>query len=492
MYDIEQIRRRRAIKVIITDIFLACCVLFISFVLVAAVAGWHINPDFTVEQNGLVSVHTKPTDATVIIDGEAQYQKTNMSKMLSGGKHTVRIEKEGYEAWEKEVEITPGWLLRLEYPRLFKIERETKSVKNFEKLNFLHVSPNRNTAIISTDDSTEWIVANDFNANTPKFKKIDIKGIFKDTSNGTFKHKINSIDWNRDGEKLLLNVDGEWGIVDLKEPKKSINLSESYAKYIENTKDKPKSLTKNDKIISAKFENDAGDKVVANVSDYLVRIDTSAKVVSLAVSEKIEKFSLLDSSVIYLTKFSEDKSYIKFINLGEKTPTTIAINSDEKATISFSLTKYNNISYLLYTIDNNLTVYSSHDFPNSTDGKNNMKKIIDAELEITPSTAFTSNNREFIVFNEGQKITVFDSELEKIHSFDYGDKKIRFLDNNIFYRVDENGQLIAWDFDNTNYHAIVHSACDNNYDAFISQNERLFYHIVKTDEGFSLIQEKLW
>ena len=491
MYDIEKIRRRRAIKVIITDIFLACCVLAISFILIAAVAGWRINSDFSVEQNGLVSVHTKPTDATVFIDGKEQYQRTNMSKMLSGGKHTVKIEKEGYESWEKEVEITPGWLLRLEYPRLFKIDREKKSVKDFEKLDFLYVSPNRTAAILSTDGTTEWIVANDFNANNPKFKKINVSGIFKDTSEGKFNHKIKSITWNKDGEKILLNVDNEWGIIDLKDTKNSINLTEKYASYEENAKNATK-LKTGGKIIDARFENDAGDKIVANVSDNLVRIDTSAKVASLAVSEKIEKFNLLDSSVIYLTKFDDGKSYIKFINLGEKTPTTIATNDSKGTVITFGLTKYNNVYYLLYTMDNHLLVYRGQEFPNSNENKNRLKTIIDAELESIPNSAFTSNNREFITLKENSKVTVFDVELEEIHAYDFGDNKIRFLDDHTFYRVDSEGKFIVWDFDNTNYHTIVSSACDNKYDAFISQNERLFYHVVKNDNGFSLVQEKLW
>lgn len=491
MYDIEKIRRRRAIKVIVTDIFISCCVLAISFVLIAAVAGWRINPDFSVEQNGLVSVHTRPTDATVFIDDKEQYQKTNMSKMLSGGKHTVRIEKEGYTSWEKEIEITPGWLVRLEYPRLFKLSRETKTVKEFKNLDFLYVSPNRTTTILSTEGSTKWIVANDFNASNPKFREIDIKGVFKDTSEGKFNHKINSISWNKDGEKILLSVDDEWGIIDLKEVKNSINLSEKYADYEKNTADTTKVKT-GGKIIDAKFENDAGDKVLANVSGNLVRVDTAAKVVSLAINEKIEKFSMIDSTVIYLTQFNDGKSYIKLINLGEKTPVTIATNEDKKATVSFGLSKYNNVSYILYSIDNHLMVYRAKDFPNSNDGKNGMKTILDTELEFTPNSTLVSNNREFIIFKNDANIAVFDIELEKIHSYNYGDKKIRFLDNYIFYRVDENGNFMVWDFDNTNHHIIVEGNCVNTYDAFISQNERLFYHITKTDTGFSLIQEKLW
>ena len=488
MYDIEKIRRRRAIKVIITDIFLACCVLTIAFILIAAVAGWRINPDFTVEQNGLVSVHTKPTDAKVIIDDKEQYQRTNMSKMLSGGKHTVRIEKDGYTSWEKEIEITPGWLVRLEYPRLFKLARESKTVKEFEKLDFFYVSPNRATALLSTEGSTKWIVANDFNANNPKFKTIDIKGIFSDTSDGSFKKKIKSISWNKDGEKVLLNVDNEWGIIDLKEVKNSINLTEKYESYEANTKDTTKVKT-GGKILDAKFENDAGDKVVANVSNNLVRIDTSAKVVSLVVSEKIEKFNILDSSVIYLTKFSEDKSYIRLINLGEASPTTLAVNSKKDAVVSFSLSKYNNVCYMLYTINGHLSIYRAQNFG---DSKNNMKLIVDTELENTPSEAFTSYNREFIITKSETNISVFDIELEKVHSYDYGDKNVRFLDNSILYRVNADGDIVEWDFDGTNQNTIVYGNTISAYDAFISQNERLFYHIVTTDTGFALVQEKLW
>lgn len=491
-YDIEKIRRKRAIKVIITDIFLACCVLFISFILIAAVAGWRINSDFQIEQNGLVSVHSKPVDATVIIDGKPQYQKTNMSKMLPGGKHTVKIEREGYTSWEKEVEITPGWLLRLEYPRLFKIDRESKNIKGFEKLDFFHVSPSRSAAILSTSGTTEWVYMTDFNASTPKSKTINIKGIFKNTSDGKFNHKINSIEWSKDNEKILLNVDGEWGIIDLKDVKKSVNLAEKYADFFENTKNVPETLSKNGKIISAKFEGNSSDKIVANVSNNLVRIDTAAKVISLPIEEKIEKFSILESSVIYLTKFNEGKSYIKYFNLGEQSPTAIAINTVEDASVTFALTKYNNTNYLLYTINNHLVIYSGNDFPNNAENKNNMKLVFDTNVNITASEAITSHNNEFIILKNGSKVSVFDTELEKLHNYDLGTEKLKFIDNEIIYRVNEEGKLTVWDFDDTNYRDIINDSCSGDFDVFISENERQLYYVRKNDNGYTLVQEKLW
>lgn len=492
MDDIETIRRKRTIKVLITDIFMACSVAAIVFVLVAVVAGWRINSDFTVEQNGLVSIKTKPSGATVFIDGEEQFQSTNMSKMLPGGEHKIELEKEGYERWEKIIEVTPGWLLRLEYPRLIKQNREKNTIRTFEELKFFYVSPSRTTAILGVDDSTEWFVVSDFNTN-PKFKKIDITGIFSDTSNGTFNHKIKSLEWSRDTNRILMKADDEWAVIDLKDIKNSVNLSNDYPRYTVNSNATLASDKKeSQKILDAKFENEAGDKIVANVSNSLVRIDIIAKTASATIAEKIEKFALLDASVIYITKFEEGKNYIRFLNLGEKLPTTVAVNSNKEAVISFSLTRFNNTCYLLYTVNNHLSVYSAHDFPSGGGNKLNMKQIVDVETGIIPSEALTSNNREFMVLREGSRVVVFDSELETWHEYDYGDENIRFLDNYMLYRVDEaSGKLLVWDFDSTNVRTLVVDNGINDFDALITQNDRFFYYIGKTNSGVALIQEKL-
>lgn len=494
MDDIEELRRKRAIKVIITDIFMAISVIAIVFVLIAVVAGWRINSDLTFEQNGLVSIKTKPVGATVIIDGKKETTNTDMSKMLPGGKHVIELEKDGYERWEKEVEITPGWLLRLEYPKLFKQNREKNTIKEFEQIRFFHVSDDRTAAILATDDSTEWYYVTDFN-NNPKFKKIDIRGVFSDTENGDFPHEIKSIEWSKNSEKVLIKTSGEkteWGIINLKSVKDSINLTNDYARYEANSNAILAAARNTDTkvITSAKFENEVGDKIIAIVNNNLIRIDTSSKVISTPLAEHVTKFELLDSVVIFSTTFEEGKSYIKLLHLGEKTPTIVAINEDESAKISFNLTRFNSTSYVLYTIDNHLFVYSAKEFPNGA--KLNMKNILDEEIGIIASEARLSFNNEFITLREGSRVVVFDAELEDWHEYDYGDEQVRFLDNYMYYRVDEaSGKFLVWDFDSTNVRTLVVDTAINDYDALISTNDRNFYYISKTKEGLALIQEKL-
>ena len=353
MDDIDEIRRKRTIKVLLTDFFMATSVVAIVIILVAAVAGWRINSDFSVEQNGLVSIKTHPTDATVFIDEEKQYQHSSMSKMLPGGKHLVALEKDGYERWEKEINVTPGWLLRLEYPRLIKQNREKTTIKEFEKLKFYYVSPKRTTAIYSEENSTDWVIVTDLTG-TPKFKHIDIKGIFNGTSDGKFNLEFRSIEWSKNTEKILLHVANdkidEWGIINLKDIKESVNLSDDYSRFVANSENLVASArkTSSEKISQAKFENEAGDKIVAITSNNLMRIDTVSKTVSGPFAEDAVKFAIYDQTLIYQTKFEESNSYIKTLRLGEKVSTIVAVNTDEDAIIAFEITRFNSTPQRLY------------------------------------------------------------------------------------------------------------------------------------------------
>ena len=217
MEDIDLIRKKRAIKILISDFFMAAAVITIVMILTAVVNGWRINSNFIVEQNGLVSIRTKPTGATVFIDGKKESQFSNFSKMLSEGKHKIAIEKTGYERWEKTVQVTPGWLLRLEYPRLFKQNRKQRSIKTFSSLDFFHASPDRSTALLGSYKDNEWLVAENFNGE-PNFKNLTLNNVFQNYD--TTAKKIVSLTWSKNNEKVLAETTkGEWILLDLREPK---------------------------------------------------------------------------------------------------------------------------------------------------------------------------------------------------------------------------------------------------------------------------------
>ncbi len=81
-----------------------------------------------IEQSGLMQIHSLPTGATVELDGHALFSKTNLSKTMSAGEHTLKLSRENYDTWEKTIRMYSGVLIRLHYPRLFLQNRETETV----------------------------------------------------------------------------------------------------------------------------------------------------------------------------------------------------------------------------------------------------------------------------------------------------------------------------------------------------------------------------
>lgn len=478
MDDIDLIRRKRAIKVIVSDLIMAVSVVAIVAILTAVVNGWRINSDFTVEQNGLISIRTQPTGATVFIDGKKQNQTTNFSKLFSEGKHKVTIEKTGYERWEKEVKVTPGWLLRLEYPRLFKQNREKKEVKTFNDLDFFNVSPDRSVALLS--ENNNWILAENFNSD-PTFKTLDLKSIFKNPATNLAKD-ILSISWSKTNEKVLIETTNhEWIIIDLKNPNSSLNLTLSYHRFSHNSSTILASDQNSNPIFtSVKFENEAGNRLLAINSNNLLRLDLEAKTSTLAIDDHLNNFEVMESWLLYSTPYEDGRSLIKLLRFGDQSPTIVATNTDKNAILSFNLTRYNSEYFLLYSINHQLKVFKSTNLPTGGGSKLEMDLSFEDNIGILPSETKTSFSGEFISLREGARVVIFDAELEAWHEYDYGDEKIRFLDPYLLYRVDNaSGKFLTWDFDGTNVRTLALNNVSNDFDALISPNGKHLYYFIK-------------
>ena len=118
--DFDKIKRRQSLKVIISEAIMVLAVIITVIVLAFVVSGYWLNSDFKIERQGLLQISSFPTGADVEIDGSVSWlQKTNTSKVLSSGEHTVALSKENYDSWSKTINISEGLLYRINYPRLF-------------------------------------------------------------------------------------------------------------------------------------------------------------------------------------------------------------------------------------------------------------------------------------------------------------------------------------------------------------------------------------
>ena len=80
-------------------------------------------------KTGLVSIVTAPRSATVTIRGRKFSERTPTAvRDLLPGRYPVRIQRKGYEPWEKEIEILPEKATRLDPVILLPSRSETEEV----------------------------------------------------------------------------------------------------------------------------------------------------------------------------------------------------------------------------------------------------------------------------------------------------------------------------------------------------------------------------
>ena len=538
--DLDREKRRQAIHVIISDSLIAFFVVVIVVVLLAIVIGYRINSDFSLEQNGLVQLQTVPSDATVIIDGETELGHTKLSKMLPGGEHEVVLQRDGYEEWRKTITVTPGWLLRVEYPRLIKQDRETRDMIEFGErdLDFFYASPSRKYALYSLDHSTEWHFVSGFGNNNLKDSVIDITGIFStevevvkdntkvvegeevkvdETPEYLFTGKIKSIEWNDLETAVLLKVsDGEneeWGVIDFANPTESVNLSSELTRYESNYKnldDKEPRSEKNtgsaatvkqaavatkkikaNQISDARFETT--DKIFVVVNGNLREISLTKKTAMSTEINDIAEFENYEDQVVYVTTKKNGACEIRLYRMGDEKSVLVQEVGAEKSSVLVSVTKYGGQSYLEYFIDNRLYVYRSVEFPHQGQKISLMVKIAENDTSITPSGRLAvSPNGMVVIARDGNKLASFENEMEQLSEYEYGSSRMVWFDPYILADVTEKGELMIRDFDGANLRKLSVKGAAAGYDQFVAPNNKCFYYIVRNaDDELSLRRESL-
>ena len=101
--DFDEKNRRQLIRVIIAEIGMVLSVIAIVVVSTMAAMGFVISSNGSIEQSGLMQLHTLPTGANVKIDGNTILARTNLSRTLSAGTHQLEIYRDGYDSWQNHV-----------------------------------------------------------------------------------------------------------------------------------------------------------------------------------------------------------------------------------------------------------------------------------------------------------------------------------------------------------------------------------------------------
>lgn len=461
--DPEQVKKRQTLRVLFSEAMMVLSVVAIMTVLIMITSGYWINQNFEVERRGMLEVLSSPTGADIIVDGETAWMaKTNSSRILSKGEHTVSISKEGYGDWVKKVTIEEGLMYRLPYVRLFPNEPELEKVSEINA-RISSVSPDRSSMLL-IDDSTTWKILH-LNEDKVSTTDFDVAKVFDKIGGAEAMAGIAGIDWSKDGNRILLKVvwneKNEWLLLDLKDSEKSASITETFGMNFD----------------TVKFFDKTGDDLLVVDGGELRKLDVSEQSISKILASNVTNFNLYDESIVYVA--NGKVSVLKKVD--SEAIDLLDVQGDR---VFAALTRSYRDNYLTVIEDDKLSLYKGQ-LPNNKDDKS-FEQIFSVEIGLMPERIKIGADGDFVIMSNGKNIVTLDMESENVSRFEVEDGKIGWLDDHLLYVVDNDGDMVVYDYDGLNRRELSKNA-SQRLGATVSEDERWLYYF---SDGW-LVRESL-
>lgn len=501
----KQFRRRQAIKVFLAEAGMVVSVIAIVIVATLAAMGFFVTREGTIEQSGLVQIHSLPTGATTEVDGNVLFSRTNLSKSLAAGEHQIKLSRDGYDGWEKTIRMSAGMLVRLYYPRLFLLDRQPEVALQLGKnLEFYQPSIDRSYILYADEDSVKWKLVN-VKDSTPRAVELDLSEVLPGVVENKFLGKFEFLRWSVNGDNVLTKVsyDGksEWILVNLRDTKRSLNLTKTFG--LEFTQ--------------IEMVDNSATTLYALEKQHLRRINVGDQAISRVLLENVVRFANYRSNLVYLMQIPAqgDRTAQRVVGCyrdGEGGGVMLH-EVPEGAKVSIALSRYYDEDYLAYTVDGSLAVYYGT-LPNYREDAtqidtSTLKTLIgNNKLDFAPEDMSLSPEGEFFLATSGNKYLIVDLEMGDAATYEAQNAvSTNWLDDSMLVNI-ENGVMKAWDFDYTNQRELVRYVSDNTkvelmpvttkstaplvqYPAIIASNEDYLYYVVSANTGLVLMRERI-
>lgn len=480
--DRKKKKKIQSARVIMTNIFMGLSVIAIVFVLMLVAMGFSFSENGGLEQSGLLQISSRPSGATVEIDGETQFSRTEISKMLSSGQHHVKISKSGYDSWESDLDIDAGLFTHVDWVRLFPLNPEVTDVANFKQARLISFSTDRKNLLYSEQNSANLYFINLQNKDIKKEKisLATILGVDKDIAKTA---NISVTSWNDAGNKVIIlwtqESGANWILADLEKPENSINLTAKFGV------DFSKILISNDSA-SKLWGVEAGNLHVIDITNSTISAAVATGVTEVANNKDVVAYIATVSATpsVETPSASTVKQTLNVLKEGETGPTVVADFSDrniQNATISMGT--YWSEEWLAYSLDKEIFVlggkYPSFEKPT----KDSLKSIVKRELNYAPTMISHDPEQRIIVFGGETHLTTVDTETKDYYDINLpGNASINWLDDYILWQNEEN-KIIIRDFDGNNRRELI-SKTDNQLPICLTENNKWLYY-------FDVIQEQI-
>lgn len=467
----KELARRVAIYVTMT------IVLIISLgVLTFHMLGYSFNPNTKVlQQTGLVQYMSQPSGAVVSVD-DRQLTRTRTKNTVLPGRHTFSMTLDGYESWQKTLEIKSNTVTNLDYVRLVPKNRSTTTVKELESLQTASLSPAGSYMLgLGQKDSKFLVTVGDLrNTSDEKFTTYNLNNdSLAGSDRSTEGHVFSVTEWDQSnrfaivkhGYKSAEGADAvQWLRFDLDNPTKLTDIGAAVSLAIK----------------QINFSSTNGEEFyVLQENGELCLLNLSSLTVSRPVVAHVESFKLFGSDrLAYVTSPVGDKKSVGIWKKDWKTP-HVLMSVDSAKQPLVRLSHYFHKDTVAIALGDTLTLYRG-EISEDTKARQKLAKTAEVfKLDYEIRELSINNGGRIIAVRAGAVANTYDLERRSLSQkllLAENDKELHWLDDFHLWSVNAAGKMIMQEFDGANRHELL--KVDVAFGARLSSNQRYIYAIL--------------
>lgn len=368
-------------------------------------AGYRLGKNgLSIQRTGMFIIDSKPKGAKILIDDKLQKtwsismfdeskDITTPAKIknLLPGEYELKIEMDGYWSWQKKLTISPGASTFAENIYLFKNNLPIQVAP--ADMEYIHLSPNKNQAVILSDDLITFLNLTDESKKTTKLNNLTEKNIL----------------WSEDQNKIIIdnylyNLADLNSVIDLKKiTTNSFNYKWSGNNLYYQDKSsiyqlEPSNLAK--KIVSNKIFN---DYLIKN--NYLYLIIKTNQTINLEVIDITKNQNIKSINLPASGNYSFINAEQNLLNLYDNNHKTLYLIDPMSAyqplaeiINNVKTTHWNDSNNLLYTNDFEIWLYNL-----GTKNKTLITRISD-----TINNAVLHSSKDYIIYSTEKTINTIE------------------------------------------------------------------------------------
>ena len=478
------ISRRHKVRVIIANIAMMVTTLLLAAVLVLVAMGYTLNSRLDIRQTGLVQFASRPSGATVTVNGQTIFGRTSTRSNIAPGENEFQITRDGYDTWTKTTNVNAGHVLWLNYALLLPLDRQARSLTRFDKLDAISASPRGNLIVALPDAQLAGMRLLDIRSSQVRTTNLDFSSVLPEIgSSSNLRRSVSFADWNVDSNRLLAVKEygdqTDWILLDIRNPENSINLTTEFRLNFD----------------TVKFASNSGRSLWALEDGNLRRINIRNNSISSVLVSNVAQFNIPKRDVVLFTERPDGSGLVSIgvYQDGDRHPSILysSVLPDE-GVIQVVGSRYFGKDYAIILEGNKLTVLKG-DFPPFGRPVSSLVQIRELEIDFIPETVSMSPSGRFVMAVSGNRVFSYDLETRRQNTFtlngNFSDtEQLRWLDDFIIW-TDKNDQLTIYDFDGNNKRDVKSVA--TGFDVLLTSNNRFIYSITRDGDSYRLQQLNL-